>query len=472
MKILLLAGLFAISLSGFAQKGITFQVEKLSKPAKKLIMRPGNTIYERMILSEKKLHYHQVIRDSIDYPYHIVARSELPDSLVYNGNRPFFNGVYQAYADHRPFVLSPDMIWLLISQGFARHVAENSEKLRMNLVNFSGEQVLQVEDTNLITSWEMVFSEFAKQIARYVGKDLVDALSADFSTTTLIEQTASRITIMEAVKSYFKYEVLRIVCGIPEITLQGTTEDWEKIRTKISRLAKYDLAWWVSELDPVLKEFVNASKGEVNTRFWRSMFKLHKGDKCGDTEYADGWIIKFFPYDKKGKRNSFRRLNLSEDQPDEIVKVDLKSINALTGDTTFLELWSGFVGLEQNKENYALTPKIGWMIRQKDVNALPLKIGKDFRGRDYISMVVKEFPVQLLELKKISSLKLQFIGKIEIPDRLGELEIDMLKLTGDISQEEIDRIKKILPDTAIQINGEEVNRPARYSRDGFLIYPF
>lgn len=32
MKMLLLAGLFVISLSGFTHKGIMFQVEKLSEP--------------------------------------------------------------------------------------------------------------------------------------------------------------------------------------------------------------------------------------------------------------------------------------------------------------------------------------------------------------------------------------------------------------------------------------------------------
>lgn len=46
--------------------------------------------------------------------------------------------MYQAYADHRPFVLSPDMIWLLISQGFARHINANQESMRNELVDFSG----------------------------------------------------------------------------------------------------------------------------------------------------------------------------------------------------------------------------------------------------------------------------------------------------------------------------------------------
>lgn len=53
--------------------------------------------------------------------------------------------MYQAYADHRPFVLSPDMIWLLISQGFAQHVNANHESLRKYFVDFSGKQSLVVQ---------------------------------------------------------------------------------------------------------------------------------------------------------------------------------------------------------------------------------------------------------------------------------------------------------------------------------------
>ncbi len=52
--------------------------------------------------------------------------------------------MYQAYADHRPFVLSPDMIWLLISQGFARHINANQESMRNDLVDFSGKLSLIV----------------------------------------------------------------------------------------------------------------------------------------------------------------------------------------------------------------------------------------------------------------------------------------------------------------------------------------
>ena len=78
--------------------------------------------------------------------------------------------MYRAYADHRPFVLSPDMIWLLISQGFARHVEANKESMRHYFVDYSGQQSLivmadkQLDDPTV--KWEGIVSDFTQQIKR------------------------------------------------------------------------------------------------------------------------------------------------------------------------------------------------------------------------------------------------------------------------------------------------------------------
>ena len=99
------------SVSTFAQNGITFKVEKLSKPEELLHLHSPNEIYESLILSDMDIEPYEIEEKNIKVPYHIIAKSESPDSLVSFGPNSFFNGMYQAYADHRPFVLSPDMIW-------------------------------------------------------------------------------------------------------------------------------------------------------------------------------------------------------------------------------------------------------------------------------------------------------------------------------------------------------------------------
>lgn len=53
--------------------------------------------------------------------------------------------------------------------------------------------------------------------------------------------------------------------------MQGTPEDWEKVRAKADGLKEYDLGWWLEGLLPALDEFVQAAHGKPNLDFWRSL---------------------------------------------------------------------------------------------------------------------------------------------------------------------------------------------------------
>ncbi|MDF9834159.1 hypothetical protein M2103_002401 [Ereboglobus sp. PH5-5] len=447
-----------------AQDGITFKIERLSKPKESLPAQSITSIYEKLIRMDNGADYGHAEKD-INYHYAIIAQSKVDTPLVNFGYNSFFSGMYRAYAEHRPFVLSPDMMWLLISQGFARHVSANAEQLRERFVNFSGQVSLVVEAKgdmldNSGAAWEEIFPGFTKQIAQYTGNRLVETLSANFSTTTPVEAVASQITIMEAMKPYFEFVVMRAMCGIPEITLKGTSEDWQRVLDKTKALADYDLSWWTRELEPLLEEFVKASKGDVNKVFWRNMFKYHSQKQYGAPNIIDGWIVKFFPYNKKGKRNDLRQLVGGDDLPDEIVKVDLKYIDLIKKTTTPLELWAGFVGLEQNGENYALTPKIGWMIRKKDVRheALKQKIAMDMKDVDegmggWVRLRVTTVPPALFSVGEIDNLELFFTDKISIPDELTQVKIKRLILKGfRIDEGEEARIKKLFPHTEVVVS--------------------
>ena len=43
-------------------------------------------------------------------------------------------GYYQAYVKHIPICITPDILWMLIVQGFSHHIELNSERLRSKLV--------------------------------------------------------------------------------------------------------------------------------------------------------------------------------------------------------------------------------------------------------------------------------------------------------------------------------------------------
>jgi hypothetical protein len=93
-------------------------------------------------------------------------------------------------------------------------------------------------------------------------------------------------------KSYFDYDMMT-ECGIPAITLEGTTEDWEAITHRIEQFGSLDLEWWLEPLRVVLGQFVAAAQGEIDRPFWQSFYKYQ--DESGGPMIT-GWISALFPY--------------------------------------------------------------------------------------------------------------------------------------------------------------------------------
>lgn len=463
LAILLLINTYSL----FAQKGITFKVEKLSAPKIKTFPTESyDTILEKLIKEDRKLPG-DPNKQSTDGLPNIIAKSEISEELVTRGFHPFFEGMYAAYADHHPFTLSPDMIWLLISQGFASHVNNNAEELRDLLVSFEGKKNLTyISDHEMLSPgshWEKAFDSFDSQISEFTGSELTKAMTANFSTTTPITKVASQITLMNAVQSYFNYNILIRSCGIPQITLEGTTQDWENVLNKTEGIRKYKLDWWIDELEPVLKQFIQASKGNADKEFWQAMFNYHsKKIGCGpDQEIVDGWVIKFFPYDKKGNQMNLKELNLHAPMPNEFLKVNLDYTDASDPAHeihTPLELWAGFVGLDQNTKTYGLKPRIGWMIRKKDPfrQALIDRLTK-LNNDGIVSLKVDNVPPEIWMIGPVKKLVINFFGNIRIPDELGQIKIDDLTLNGTTQQPEVDRIVKMFPNTSLHINGKAYN---------------
>lgn len=469
-RLVLLVIVTSLALSAFGQQeGQRIFIEELSKPTQTLFTQTPRQIYEEMILDHLHLSRNDIEKQGDTSDLGIVAMGDAPKQLVNFGTHSFLQGMYRAYAEHRPFVLSPDMLWLLISQGFATHVDIHAEELRSQIVDHSGKTSLIIMDNRIRIDdpdapWEELFPQFADSMRAYTKNGIIDLLTADFSTTTPTSRIASQITVMKAMENYFEYIYIYAVCGIPEVTLLGTPEDWQKILDKTRQLARYNLSWWVDEMVPVLENIVETSKGKIDRDFWRSMFKIHDTGPIGCSpssangkRYFDGWIVKFFPYDNEGNRNDLHQIEDRIELPDEIVKTDLKYQIILPNGailTIPLELWAGFIGLEQDPATFALTPTIGWMIRKKEQDQKMVQQMLSDPNQGEISIRVKHFPNELLSVPAISSLSLTFIDKIEIPDELAQVKISRLSLYGQISRQEKKRLIQLFAniDTRLKIN--------------------
>ncbi|WP_245729120.1 DUF4419 domain-containing protein [Niabella drilacis] len=457
------------------QTGVTFDIETLEPPKDSLPEIAGDQVYKTLFTADaRKVSKKPEALVAINQQS-IVARSALPPTLVQYGYHSFFDGVYRAYSDHRPLVISPDMIWLLIAQGFSQHINSDPGKYRKYFVQHEGKQTLMVQNNAIRlddpdSPWEQVFPEFSKQIAAHTGQELINTLTADFSTTSTTTRLVSQMTIMDAMKSYFEYIVFMIGCGIPRVTLEGTTADWKAIYKKANSLKKYDLDWWLKELDPILTQFVAASKGNADKDFWRNLFKVHKAGKPYQSNKIDGWFVKFFPYTRDGKRNDLQSLTGSSNLPDEIVKVPLRHVFQHPDGTTTqtpLELWAGFMGLQQNSRHFTLKPEIGWMIKTKTgaEHEIQSDLERQLSGPQRSEMFPMEIrvttiPDVILNLKKINNLAITFTDSIRVPDAMGSIAIERLALNGKISNAGKQRLKQLLINTTLRVNGELINQTA------------
>ena len=144
---------------------------------------------------------------------------------------PVLAAIHLAFSGHRPLALSPDILWLVIAQGFANHVNANAQRLRPQLLKHSGKLLVQIRRDDFIQGspenpWPEVFGEFAVQIRRHIGEATHDLLLPDFSTTGAVERAAAQVVLLDAMQSFFSLELMT-TCGIPRIFLEGAAADWQ-----------------------------------------------------------------------------------------------------------------------------------------------------------------------------------------------------------------------------------------------------
>jgi hypothetical protein len=297
---------------------------------------------------------------------------------------PLLAAVHTAFAEHRPLVLSPDAIWITIAQGFSHHVRLHSEELRERLVRHEGEKRLEIQWHGELPSkpeqWQSVTEQFQNKLSEQVGSGMARLLTCQFSTTGVIEKTASEIILMDMFSPYFSY-AMQCVCGIPEITLTGTKDDWQQIRQRIDIINEYGLDFWTESLVPITDKLLAAAEGHPDIPFFKD---IYKPAHAYGQETVTGWIARLFPYvglaGRYEQRNSLlavkhEELKLPEgkdwytgpgiktnDVPNGRGSVLLRAYGPALSAPMNLTLEGGLLSVEQNGEGQ-LIPKAGYVIR-------------------------------------------------------------------------------------------------------------
>ena len=344
----------------------TFRVDDVTKATK--VLPPGNT--EQIVLERCGSVKPECHSKFVDVPFEY-SGSYKPLSNA------FLAAVHAAFSNHYPLVLTPDIIWICIAQGLAHHINNNPEKLRRHFVSHEGQETLTITRDDFVKGspknpWPQVFDQFSKEIRKHIGDETHDLLTPNFTTTGPVERAAAQVVLMDCFKQYFRYRMV-CICGIPEITLKGTVEDWKSLHEKAMSLGRYDLEWWTEELRPVLDQFVAAASGEVDRQFWSSIYKLKQ---AYGRFYINGWVVTFFPYlqadrDGKMKQNTF--LNqwqkgdfsgclTSASFPPGVVSVPFECHYLTSDKVHHMRFFAGVMAATQNQQTLAIQAEIGWAV--------------------------------------------------------------------------------------------------------------
>lgn len=209
--------------------------------------------------------------------------------------------IHGAFAEHLSLELSPELLWYVIVNEVATLVKSNP---LMYGDFFQGDpnnpQTVTVRDDSLIygsdeNQWDITIGLFYSEMVARLGEEKVEVFVPRFSTSTPESDIALLIAFMDSASPYYQYRV-NTLCGIPQIRLAGTAEDWAQLLFKTMQLQSVFTALdgYFRDLTPILETIAGTASGILpDASFWRSIYKYE--DQSGGAEIT-GWIQAFFAH--------------------------------------------------------------------------------------------------------------------------------------------------------------------------------
>lgn len=203
-------------------------------------------------------------------------------------------------------------------------------------------------------------------------------------------------------------------CGIPQVTLLGTRDDWQSLRTRLDKLLTIGVSAdekdaskhpqlhdWHTLLAPIMDNFLFAFDNPAhpaNAEFFAHIATFESYGSGGQRR-LNGWLAYFVPFDGSGrwslaptkaescdwqgdsnelsgeegapkfpcpfeKMRSHRPVMNLDDIPTGVVSVDV-TLTHLDGSETEAGIEAGIVGYRVVGENDTVQPEPGWWMLEK-----------------------------------------------------------------------------------------------------------
>ena len=250
-------------------------------------------------------------------------------------------------------------------------------------VDFDGKKELEVNYniSELSEVNKKILENFSEQInmqmKNYLGEELVNILTPDYSTTDYDSLIICKISIMGAFKKYFDYTMHLCGCGIPYLILEGTADDYKKIKLKAQYLSKYKFEWYINKIIPHIDKMIEAKEGKVDANYFKNMIQKKEeteyepglsgmGGYSYKVDHLAGWFLNFFSYwsYRNGHYTKFKEDHLGvkdfKKLPSQMLTVPFKIVD-VSHKTYEMKYQVGFIGCAQNEKN-EVSPVTGWIV--------------------------------------------------------------------------------------------------------------
>ncbi len=275
---------------------------------------------------------------------------------------PFVSASMMAFTEHLPLRIEPAHFWVTIIQEVATMVKQNPKKYAHV---FNGDpdhkKILKVicdELANGDQHWPLAIGRFRSALCAETGVELVEGFFPNFSTDDPTRELVYLVSAMDAASPYFEYEV-HTRCGIPEIQLEGTLEDWSSLYKRLVWLeATFGRNVYFDRVKKIIDRIGQQVKsGQPDINFWSSFFK-YQMESGGDK--VTGWITDLYAYIYTEGGPVFKDLETREygsnEFPSGLSVVPFTWV--LLGDRFPMRFFSGFTGVRVVDE--AVCANIGY----------------------------------------------------------------------------------------------------------------
>lgn len=228
------------------------------------------------------------------------------ETSIYPSSNGFVRAAIAAYSGHHHLTIRPEDVWFAILTQLGFFVNGHAEELRSFFVSHEGRKELIVTGGGNIHTAD--FGALAVQMTNEIAKNVVNPelrtwVMPAFSTTTESDKVVASVLMMGSLQQYFSYK-MRLLCGIPSVTLLGVRADWEEMLNRLEMLPRLgpEPAQFRHLLHPVLRSFVKSFDSPSDPAvidFWNKIAHYSRFGSGSST--LSGWITAFCCWDPAGK---------------------------------------------------------------------------------------------------------------------------------------------------------------------------